>query len=136
MELVLDASVAIAFVIGEEHSARAEKLLSGITAKSSLWIPSLWWHEVADAVVMARRRGRITEAQGARALELLNDFPLQVESPPGAVAAARLAQTAHVHGLSVYDAAYLELAERRGIPLATYDRALLMAARAAGVKTL
>lgn len=136
MDFVVDPSVAIAWVLEEEHSARAEKLFDKVTEDSSLWIPSLWWYEVANAVVMACRRKRVTEAQGAQAMELLSSLPLQSESPPGPAAAARLVYLANRHGLSVYDAAYLELAERRGVALATYDQDLLKAARAAGVETL
>ena len=96
-------------------------------------IPPLWWYEVANVVVMSRRRKRLSEAQGARVIELLSRFPLQIDSPPGSSSASRLAQVAQEHSLSAYDAAYLELAERRGLALATFDRDLIRAARAAGV---
>ncbi len=123
----------MAWALPDEHSPRAEKILARITAESSLWIPPLWWYEVANVVVMSRRRKRLSEAQGARVIELLSRFPLQIDSPPGSSSASRLAQVAQEHSLSAYDAAYLELAERRGLALATFDRDLIRAARAAGV---
>ncbi|OGR97938.1 MAG: hypothetical protein A2V88_15050 [Elusimicrobia bacterium RBG_16_66_12] len=133
MDFVIDASSAMAWALPDEHSARAEKILARVTEESSLWIPSLWWYEVANVVVMARRRKRLSEAQGARVIELLSRFPLQTDSSPGAMSAARLSQLAQEHALSAYDAAYLELAERRGLALVTFDRELIRAAREAGV---
>lgn len=136
MDCVIDSSVAMAWTLPDEHSERAEKILSRVSEDSELWIPALWWYEVANVVVMARRRKRLSEAQGARVLELLSRLPLQPDAPPGPSAASRLAQLAQEHALSAYDAAYLELAERRGVALATFDHDLLRAARAAGVSTL
>ncbi|MCR4294176.1 MAG: type II toxin-antitoxin system VapC family toxin [Elusimicrobia bacterium] len=136
MDFVLDSSAALAWALPDEHSSRSEKILARVTEKSSLWIPALWWYEVANVVVMARRRKRLSEAQGARVLELLSLFPLQVDAPPGPAAASRLSQLAQAHSLSAYDAAYLELAERRGLALATFDRDLIRAARAAGVELI
>lgn len=133
MDFVIDSSAAMAWALPDEHSPGAEKILSRITAESSLWIPALWWCEVANVVVMARRRKRLSEAQGARVLELLSRFPLQTDSPPGSSSAFRLSELAQQHSLSAYDAAYLELAERRGLSLATFDHDLIRAARAAGV---
>lgn len=86
--------------------------------------------------MLARRRKRLNEAQGARILELLSLFPLRVDAPPGPASASRLSQLAQEHSLSAYDAAYLELAERRGLALATFDRGLIRAARAAGVRLI
>lgn len=134
MDFVIDSSAAMAWALPDEHSPHAEKILSRITAESSLWIPALWWYEVANVVAMARRRKRLNEAQGARILELLSLFPLQVDAPPGPASASRLTQLAQEHSLSAYDAAYLELAERRGLALATFDHDLIRAARKAGVQ--
>jgi len=133
MDFVIDSSAAMAWALPDEHSSQAGKILSRITEESSLWVPALWWYEVANVVVMARRRKRLSEAQGARVIELLSRFPLQTDAPPGAVSASRLSQLAQEHSLSAYDAAYLELAERRGLALATFDRDLIRAAREAGV---
>jgi len=136
MDFVIDSSAAMAWALPDEHSPRAERILARVIPESSLWIPALWWYEVANVVVMARRRKRLSEAQGARILELLSQFPLQVDAPPGPASAFRLAQLAQEHSLSAYDAAYLELAERRGLALATFDRDLIRAARAAGVQVV
>ncbi|MFI5361286.1 MAG: type II toxin-antitoxin system VapC family toxin [Elusimicrobiota bacterium] len=134
MDFVIDASAALACALPDEHSARVEGLLARVTPESSLWIPALWWYEVANVVATVRRGKRLTEAQGARVFELLGLLPLQTDAAPGPSSASRLAQLAQEHSLSAYDAAYLELAERRGLALATFDRDLLRAARAAGVQ--
>ena len=94
-------------------------------------VPALWQLEVANVLLVAERRGRITEAQATRFLDLLGSLPIRIEQfggdPMAILAAARR------HGLSAYDAAYLILAERLALPLATVDEQLRAACRSAGV---
>lgn len=134
MNIVVDSSVAMAWAMPDEDSARARKALRPVGADGEMWIPALWWYEVANVVATARRRRRLTEAQGVRVIEILGRLPLRLDAPPGAAAAERLARLAREHDLSAYDAAYLELAERRGLPLATFDAALARASKVAGVE--
>ncbi len=96
-------------------------------------VPSLWPLEVANALLMGERRKRTTEAKVARFLTLLRSLPVTTDDETGIRAWQESLHLARVHKLSVYDAAYLELAVRRGLPLATLDDPLKAAASAAGV---
>jgi hypothetical protein len=94
----------------------------------------IWPLEVANVLLVAERRGRLSEAQASRFLELLAQLPINVDSSPSDVAG--IVATGRRHTLSSYDAAYLLLAERLGAALATLDKLLAKAARKAGVHLL
>ncbi|MER8509649.1 type II toxin-antitoxin system VapC family toxin [Mesorhizobium sp. M0228] len=128
MRLVLDASIAAAWLLPEEHSAVAETLVAGLTGRSP--VPSLFWHEARSVVLMAERRSRIAAGEAATAMARLRRLPL--EDAGGGSDGAVLALAA-AHGLSAYDAAYLALAIETELPLATLDRKLAVAARGKGV---
>jgi predicted nucleic acid-binding protein len=131
---VLDASVALAWCFPEESSPGAEKLLDSLAGGSTAIIPPLWPFEVANALLTAERRKRVSMAQVTAILKKLALLPIavdavQVESVFGDVlAVARQGQ------LTEYDAAYLELALRESLPLATLDDQLRREARNAGVR--
>lgn len=95
-------------------------------------VPVTWPFEVANALLVAERRGRITEAQSARFLEFLSTMPIIVDTDtePNAL---HIVLAGRQHGLTAYDACYLELAMRHGLPLATQDAHLRAAAGRAGV---
>ena len=93
-------------------------------------MPSLWWFEIRNILVVNERRKRITESGTRSFLRGLNRIPIRVDRVPVEAEVLRLARA---HRLSVYDAAYLELACREGLPLATLDRDLAGAARAENV---
>lgn len=95
--------------------------------------PALWPLEVANAVLMGERRQRSTEAQAAKWLGNLSSLPITVDDETAARAWSDVLRLARAHRLSAYDAAYLELALRRGLPLATLDDQLKAAAAAVGV---
>lgn len=97
-------------------------------------VPAIWPLEVANVLLVAERRGRNTEAQTGRLLELLTQLPITVDD--SATGMAGIAAAGRRHGLSSYDTSYLVLAERLGIGLATLDKTLGQAARAAGVPLL
>ena len=96
-------------------------------------MPGLWWHEVGNALVVARRRKRVTESEHGRLLYALCHLPLRTDGEDPAGVLERATALAAGHGLSSYDAAYLELAIRKGLGLATLDDRLARAARDAGV---
>ena len=133
MPFVLDASVALAWCFEDEATAETEAVLEQL-AEDSAVAPSLWELEVINVLLLAERRGRITESQTARFVALLTQLPILIDSA-GADMASVLAAGRH-HGLTAYDAVYLVLAEREGIPLATIDGKLRVAAQAAGVPVL
>jgi predicted nucleic acid-binding protein len=136
MELVLDCSLALAWTVPDEGSKSAERLLSRIDRESKLWIPALWWYELSNALTIAQRRGRLNDSDALRLIELYRRLPLYTDTLLGADAVFRFRALAQRYDLSAYDAAYLELAQRRGVGLASLDEALTKAARKAGIRVI
>ena len=99
-------------------------------------VPALWLWETANVLVQAERRGRISPAAIRTYLGLLEGLPISLDQPSTASAWHDTLALARSHRLTSYDAAYLELALRRGLPLATRDKALQAAARLEGVALL
>jgi predicted nucleic acid-binding protein len=132
-EAVLDCSVALAWVLPDEASGRADQLFGQLTPRTSLWVPALWWYELANALTTAQRQARLAAAETRRVIELYRELPIRTDPELDADAAWRWHALAQELGLSAYDAAYIELAQRRGLSLATLDRALARAARRTGI---
>lgn len=98
--------------------------------------PSIWPLEVANTLLVGERRGRTTEANAARFITLLNSLPIQIDPETTRHALLDTLQLAREHHLSSYDAAYLELAMREGLPIATQDKVLKKAAKKCGVRLI
>lgn len=129
MPFVIDASIAACWLMPDEGHAQATAAYNRLVDDHAL-VPSLWWFEMRNLFIVNERRGRLDSDTTARALALLADLPIQLDrAPDGEV----LLQLARRHRLTVYDAAYLELALREAIPLTTLDDALARAARDEGV---
>jgi predicted nucleic acid-binding protein len=128
MAFVLDASVAVAWAFKENHPL-AEQTLARLPAEEAI-TPALWWFELRNVLVVNERRGRITEAGTAAFLRTVARLPIATDRTPVEDDVLALARR---HRLTVYDAAYLELARRLAAPLATLDAALATAAAAEGV---
>jgi predicted nucleic acid-binding protein len=129
--VALDASITVAWVL-EETNTRA--LLAQQTVENGQAIvPRLWWFEVRNALIVNERRGRIGELLSERFLSELSRFAIAFDD---ATDEKRVMALARRHRLTVYDAAYLELALRENVPLATLDAPLAAAARAEGVPLL
>jgi predicted nucleic acid-binding protein len=133
--LVLDASVAIAWCFEDEASPQTEAIADRVSEDGAL-VPALWPLEVANVLVQAESRGRITPADVTARLELLGTLPIEVDWETAARAFREILALARSARLTTYDAAYLELALRRGAALATRDADLAKAARARGVEVL
>ena len=131
---VLDASVTLGWCFEDEGSEAVAALERARTA--AVHVPAVWPLEIANALVVAGRRKRISEAEAARFLELVAALPIDIEPPPQLGQLPMLLALARAHGISAYDASYLDLALRRGAPLATLDAGLAAAAVAAGVELL
>lgn len=129
MPFVVDASVAACWLLPDEGNRRADAAFARFPGDTAI-APSLWWFEMRNIFVSNERRGRIDSARTSRALALLNGLPIRLDHQPDD---AVLMALARIHQLTAYDAAYLELALRENVPLATLDDALLRAARAEGV---
>jgi predicted nucleic acid-binding protein len=129
MPFVVDASVAVCWLMPDEGHSVADAAYKRIAFDPAV-APSLWWYELRNIMIVNERRGRLDSAKTARALRLLRGLPVAVDTE---VQEEALLQLARRHRLSVYDAAYLELALRTGHPLATLDAALSIAARSEAV---
>lgn len=131
-EFVLDGSVALVWGFEDEDDAYATAILERM-ADLQAHVPSLWSLEVANALLVGERRGRTTAANTARFLAILGSFPIIVDEETVARAWTETMHLARAHNLSAYDATYLELAIRLGLPLASLDGKLKAAASAVGV---
>ncbi len=129
MPFVVDASVAASWLMPDESDPVADLALARLESDPGL-APAHWWFEIRNIFVTAERRGRLPGTQTERVLALLAKLPITIRHDADEDAILRLART---HGLTVYDAAYLDLAVRSATPLATLDRALVAAAKAEGV---
>lgn len=134
--LVLDASIALAWGLPDESSDFADAVLAAVQV-SGARVPSLWVTEVLNGALMAERRERFTAEEGVRFLTTLAKLhrsrKLTVVETQPARAFSRIGPLAREHGLTAYDAAYLHLADSESLPLAATDKALVAAARKAGV---
>jgi predicted nucleic acid-binding protein len=135
MSLVLDSSVTLAWLYADEVTSAVREVFQ-LTKTSGAWAASLWRLEVGNALQMGIRRGRHDLAFVQAALADLSLFPISVDPDTDKQAWAATLHLAHRHRLTLYDAAYLELAQRRGSPLATLDRDLRSAATAERVDLL
>jgi predicted nucleic acid-binding protein len=129
--IVVDGSVTGAWCLRDEHNAAADRLLATVAEEGGV-VPALWPAEMANILVMAERRGRITAADAERCVELLRHLPLTIDPADGETL-GRTRALAREHGLTAYDAWYLEVALRLALPLATFDRTLGGAAQSAGI---
>jgi predicted nucleic acid-binding protein len=130
MRFVLDASVALTFVLRDEHDDDASRLLASIR-RATIIAPAIWRAEVGNGLLNARRRKRIDAAGIAQAIELIDG--LDVEIDLRTIDLSAIHRLATLHRLTVYDALYLDLAAREGVGLATHDDDLKRAARVAHV---
>jgi predicted nucleic acid-binding protein len=129
MAFILDASIAACWAFDDEDHPDDRLALDRMRAEEAV-VPCLWWFEVRNILIVNERRLRITESGTASFLLNLSLLRLRVDRSPDENAVLRLARA---HRLSVYDAAYLELAQREGLPLATLDADLRRATAGEGV---
>ena len=135
MSLVLDCSVALAWIYSDETTQPVEHVFH-LLSRSGAWVPGLWRLEVANVLEMGVRRNRHDADFRDKALADLAQMPIQVDPETDAHAWGRTVRLAERHQLTTYDAAYLELAMRRNLPLSTLDEDLRSAATAQRVKLL
>lgn len=128
---MLDASVVVGWAFEDESGVYADAALEALSDRGAV-VPGLWVYEVANALAVGERRRRILPADSERFLSLLNALPIEVEETRSG-GMTELLPLAREKELSAYDASYLAVAARRGLPLATQDRALQEAAYRSGV---
>lgn len=132
----VDASMAFAWVLPSQASSGADALLKRIEAGDEAMVPPLWFLEVANGLLVAERRKMIAASERRLALQRLSVLGLSIDETNARDAFGQTSALAEQYGLSVYDAAYLELAIRRRLPLCTRDRALQSAAERSGIPRL
>ena len=133
---VMDASVACAWVLPSQGSPGADALLAHIEAGAIVVVPSSWFLDVANGLLVAQRRKLITASERRQALQRLLVLTVTIDEDAGRAAFGQTSELAEQYGLSVYDAAYLEIGLRRRLPLGTRDKALRAAARRSGLSVL
>lgn len=135
MTLVVDASVTFAWIFTEERTLPVQKILDRLIDEQA-FVPAIWRLEIANGLQMSVRRGRIDAATRDTALRGLALLNITTDPDTDNFAWSTTLSLADQHRLTLYDAAYLDLALRRGLPLATLDRDLRSAGDAVGVTLL
>jgi predicted nucleic acid-binding protein len=123
MPFVLDSSVALAWLLPDEHGDAVDRIADRLEDDVAV-VPSIWPLEMVNALLTASRRARITAGDLQRLLSHLAALPIEVDSADGMQTLDAVSVLAQRHGITSYDAAYAELARRRGLPVATLDRKL------------
>jgi predicted nucleic acid-binding protein len=132
---VIDSSITLNWVLYDEHTPESDELFDLVSQRGAL-VPSLWRLEIANALQVAVRRKRIDAVYRDRCIQELQQLPIQVDSETDKQAWNATLRLSEHHNITVYDAAYLELALRRCLPLATRDQRLAKAACEAGATIL
>ncbi len=133
---VVDASITLSWCFEDESSPAADDVLARLETGRAV-APCVWTLEVSNAIRSAQRRGRLTDVETPALVSLLLALPIDIDDPLTLDdATGRVLQLARSFDLSSYDAAYLDLALRRGVAIASVDERLVAAARTAGVTVL
>jgi predicted nucleic acid-binding protein len=135
MSFVLDSSVALAWVLPDEGNPYADELLERLISEGAV-VPPIWPLEIGNVLLVALRRGRIRQEEFEAMVERLTRLPIEVDIEATDHALAGVLLLAAQLGLTTYDAAYLDLAQRRNLPLATLDKRLRAACDAAKLEVL
>jgi predicted nucleic acid-binding protein len=134
-ETVLDSSIALTWCFEDEATSETDALFERVRDEGAV-VPGLWHLELGNVLLQAEKRGRISATDIAARLDLIAELPISVDQETTVRAWRETLATARGERLTVYDAAYLELAERRRLPLMTLDGGLAAAAFRRGVIVL
>lgn len=130
--LVLDCSVAVSWCFEDEAAPETDALLERVRDEGA-FVPAIWYLELGNVLIQAERRNRLSVADIATRLELFGALPITIDDERPDRTLQAVLTLARAERLTTYDAAYLELAMRRGLPLASKDQDLVEAARRCGV---
>ncbi|MEE8397649.1 MAG: type II toxin-antitoxin system VapC family toxin [Desulfobacterales bacterium] len=134
-DFVIDNSVVMAWCFKDEASHYADVALDRLEISTG-FVPTIWPLEVCNVLLVAERKKRIGTADSARFIALLSELPIVVEQEPPERMMREIFALARAHKLSSYDASYLDLAMKKGLPIATLDESLMTAARRSNVPIL
>jgi len=135
MPFVLDCSTTMAWIFPDEATPETDALRNSLITDTAI-VPALWGYEVANVLLVATRRGRLQQSDWPLLQAALAALPITVDNESHQRTLNSTLPLAAQHGLSAYDAAYIELAQRRALPLATLDQRLREVCRAASVPVL
>lgn len=135
MAFIVDASVALSWLFTDEFTKTSQSLLSRAVTEE-IFVPVHWRAEIANGALTGERRGRLPPGTIERWLGRLNDIHLEYDEAGVILAFETTLPIARQHRLTIYDSLYLELALRRNLALATFDKALGDAARSVGVEVI
>ncbi len=128
MDFVLDCSIAISWCFEDEANQEMDRILD-LVKNNGAWVPNLWHLEILNVLIQASKRGRIPPASIVPRIHLLSKLPIKTDSETFIRAFTDTMYLAQTTQLTSYDTAYLELARRKGVSLATKDRAMVKAAK-------
>jgi predicted nucleic acid-binding protein len=130
---VVDNSVVMSWCFIDEESVYADSVLESLKTAQAL-VPAIWPLEVGNVLLVAERKKRLSEADSIRFLELINNLPISVNQEPPGRMTKEIISLAREQNLSTYDASYLDLAMRKGIPIATLDKEIKKASKRCNVQ--
>jgi predicted nucleic acid-binding protein len=136
MVYVLDASFYAASILPDEHNKDALRFFSSVGKDAQMYVPHLWWHELGNILKTTVRKKRLDYADALVIVSRLSALAIDTDSESGGPYTAALLRLARDYDITAYDAAYLELAARKGAVLGTLNRGLKAAALKHGVETL
>ncbi len=125
MTFVIDASVALSWCFPDEHNELADKALSNLIYEGAT-VPSIWWYEIRNVLLIGERRQRIEKKDSEAFLRQLSRLPIEIDQNPASLITLEIARN---NDLTIYDAAYIELAGRAGCQFVTLDKTLQLAAK-------
>jgi predicted nucleic acid-binding protein len=135
MPFVLDASMTMSWCFADESTPYSRRVLD-LLLDSYAEVPALWTFEIANVLAVNEKRQRLTKAASVEFLQTLSGLDIRIDRSFPAVDGKVLLPLVWRYGLTAYDAAYLELAMRKGLPLATFDKELIAAASLEEVKLI
>jgi predicted nucleic acid-binding protein len=127
-DFVIDNSVVMAWCFADEEDGYADEILASLEFAEA-FVPAIWPLEVGNVLVVSERRKRLSQADSVRFLGLINELPIRVVQESSERMTKEILALAREHQLSTYDASYLDLAMRTGLPIATRDSGLIQAAK-------
>ena len=127
-DFVIDNSVVMTWCFKDETSKYADAILDSLEVSTAV-VPSIWALEVGNVLLVAERKKRLSKADSTRFIALLAELPIIIEQEPPERMMKEIFALAREHQLSTYDASYLDLAMRKGLPIATLDSGLTAAAK-------
>jgi len=125
---VIDTSVVMTWCFKDETSKYADAILDSLEVSIAV-VPSIWPLEVGNVLLVAERKKRLGEADSSRFVALLAELPIMIEQEPPERMMKEILALAREHKLSTYDASYLDLSMRKGLPIATLNNGLIAAAK-------